>query len=223
MKIYVHREGKNYGPYSVSQLKEYLQARNFIKDDLACHDGTNWVKLSQVPGIKEKSAPVTPQPILNSSEPENSPIAAETQTIIDNIKTKPEHNNRKKIFILAGSAMASISLIGFLAYLLFGDKHDQINHNTGSENELVDISVNGKPAHKFATFDPRPAARKIDEFLYANLEKVEISPNDQISDEQFLRRAYLNVIGRIPTISEADEFHQSSTKEKHSLLSLIHI
>ena len=70
----------------------------------------------------------------------------------------------------------------------------------------------------FATFDPRPAARKIDDFLYANLEKVEVSPNDQISDEQFLRRAYLNVIGRIPSISEADEFHQSTSEDKHSLL-----
>ena len=215
MKVYVNRDGKNYGPYSVAQLKEYIRARNFIEDDLACHDGANWVKLLQVPGIEEKSAPVTQQPILNSSQPENSPIA-ETQTITENKKTKPE--NRKKTFILVGSTMASISLIGIFVYLFMGNGQDQIAHKNGSKNELEDISLNGKPTPLFATFDPRPAARKIDDFLYANLEKVEVSPNDQISDEQFLRRAYLNVIGRIPSISEADEFHQSTSEDKHSLL-----
>lgn len=217
MKIYVHKEGKNYGPYSVSQVKEYLQTKNFDRNDLACHDGTHWIKLSQVPGMEKKSDPVTKQPIQNSSEPENSRVA-ETQTITINKKSKPEYNNHKKTFILAGITLASICLIVFLAYLVTGDRHDQINHNTSSENELEDISVNDKPAPKFATFDPRPAARKIDEFLYANLEKVETDPNDQISDDQFLRRAYLSVIGRIPSISEANDFHQSTSKDKHSLL-----
>ncbi|MBT7404868.1 MAG: DUF4339 domain-containing protein, partial [Opitutae bacterium] len=85
MKIYVHKEGKNYGPYSVSQVKEYLQTKNFDRNDLACHDGTHWIKLSQVPGMEEKSDPITQQPIQNSSEPENSRIA-ETQTITINKK-----------------------------------------------------------------------------------------------------------------------------------------
>ena len=217
MKIYVHKEGENYGPYSVSQLKEYLQAGNFIKDDLACHDGANWVKLSEVPGIEEVASKIVHELDLSSSKPDNN-LAVEAQIKTDNQKVKPTRKSRKKALILTGTVLASISLIGILTSLFMGNGQDQIVHKNGSEKGLENISLKGKPAPMFATFDPRPAARKIDDFLYANLEKVEVSPNDQISDEQFLRRAYLNVIGRIPSISEADEFHQSTSEDKHSLI-----
>ena len=217
MKIYVHKEGKNYGPYSVSQLKEYLQAGNFIKDDLACHDGANWVKLSEVPGIEEVASNIVHELDLSSSKPDNN-LAVEAQIKTDNQKVKPNRKSRKKALILTGTVLASISLIGILVSLFMGNGQDQIVHKNGSEKGLENISLKGKPAPMFATFDPRPAARKIDDFLYANLEKVEVSPNDQISDEQFLRRAYLNVIGRIPSISEADEFHQSTSEDKHSVI-----
>ena len=217
MKIYVHKEGKNYGPYSVSQLKEYLQAGNFIKDDLACHDGANWVKLSEVPGIEEVASNIVHELDLSSSKPDNN-LAVEAQIKTDNQKVKPNRKSRKKPLILTGTVLASISLIGILTSLFMGNGQDQIVHKNGSEKGLENISLKGKPAPMFATFDPRPAARKIDDFLYANLEKEEVSPNDQISDEQFLRRAYLNVIGRIPSISEADEFHQSTSEDKHSLI-----
>jgi hypothetical protein len=217
MKVYVHKNGKTYGPYSVAQLKEYIRARNFTIDDLACYDGANWVKLSQVPGIEETSSNIGQQLDLHYTKPDGN-LTVEVQVKIDNQKVKPTRKSRKKNLILTGTLLASISLIGIFVYLFMGNGQDQIAHKNGSENELEDISLKGKPAPMFATFDPRPAARKIDDFLYANLEKFEVSPNDQISDEQFLRRAYLNVIGRIPSISEADDFHQSTSEDKHSLL-----
>jgi hypothetical protein len=217
MKVYVHKNGKTYGPYSVAQLKEYIRARNFTIDDLACYDGANWVKLSQVPGIEETSSNIGQQLDLHYTKPDGN-LTVEVQVKIDNQKVKPTRKSRKKNLILTGTLLASISLIGIFVYLFMENGQDQIAHKNGSENELEDISLKGKPAPMFATFDPRPAARKIDDFLYANLEKFEVSPNDQISDEQFLRRAYLNVIGRIPSISEADDFHQSTSEDKHSLL-----
>lgn len=51
MQVYVHLAGKNYGPYFLEQLRQYVQAGNFRDDDLACYDGTNWVKIKDVPGI----------------------------------------------------------------------------------------------------------------------------------------------------------------------------
>ena len=115
MKIYVHREGKNYGPYSVAQLKEYLQARNFIKDDLACHDGANWVKLSEVPGIVETPETVSRQPTLTTQKLDATPKATvNTQTKQESYK--PARKSRKKIYILSGVLSVSIFLIGFLSY-----------------------------------------------------------------------------------------------------------
>ena len=51
MQIHIHKDGKNYGPYTLDQVRQYLKAGNFTGNDLACHDGANWIKLSQVPRI----------------------------------------------------------------------------------------------------------------------------------------------------------------------------
>jgi len=51
MQIHIHKDGKTHGPYSIEQVRQYLKAGNFTANDLACHDGANWIKLSQVPGI----------------------------------------------------------------------------------------------------------------------------------------------------------------------------
>ena len=69
-----------------------------------------------------------------------------------------------------------------------------------------------------AGFDPRPAAEKVDSFLNAHLEAEGLTPNPTISDDQFLRRTYLAIIGRVPTIEEADAFLESASSAKHSKL-----
>jgi endonuclease YncB( thermonuclease family) len=59
MKTHIHKDGKNYGPYTIEQVRQYLKAGNFTGDDHACHDGTNWIKLSQVPSITPKAVEVS--------------------------------------------------------------------------------------------------------------------------------------------------------------------
>ena len=62
MKVYVHKDGKQYGPFTVEQLRKYVGQGNFTKDDHACHDGQNWVKIAQVPGFAEATQPAATQP-----------------------------------------------------------------------------------------------------------------------------------------------------------------
>ena len=95
MKVYVHRKGKNFGPFTVAQIKGHLRANNFVKDDLACFDGSHWVKLSEVPGVSE--TPELPKnPIrLKTEKSEKNPTlqkaeGSETKT------RKPVFQNRKK-------------------------------------------------------------------------------------------------------------------------------
>ena len=61
MQVYVLLAGKKHGPYSIDQLRQYVQAGNFKDDHLACYDGTNWVKIKDVPGfavVVKKAKPV---------------------------------------------------------------------------------------------------------------------------------------------------------------------
>ena len=55
MKVFIYRSGKTFGPYSIDQLNEYLRQGNILGSDLACHDGKEWIKLSEVPGILNQS------------------------------------------------------------------------------------------------------------------------------------------------------------------------
>ena len=46
----------------------------------------------------------------------------------------------------------------------------------------------------------------IDQKIDRRLKSYRQRPNKEINDEQFLRRAYLKIIGRIPTVEETEEF-----------------
>jgi endonuclease YncB( thermonuclease family) len=67
MQIHIHKDGKTYGPYPLEQVRQYLKAGNLSGNDLACHDGANWINLSQVPGITPK--PVTATKPVTQAKP----------------------------------------------------------------------------------------------------------------------------------------------------------
>ncbi|NNE93903.1 MAG: DUF1549 domain-containing protein [Verrucomicrobiales bacterium] len=62
------------------------------------------------------------------------------------------------------------------------------------------------------------ASRQIDVLLEKKRAEAEIEPNPPISDETFVRRIYLDVAGRIPTIDEAHAFLDSTDPEKRENL-----
>lgn len=61
MQITINRDGQNYGPYTVEQLQQMLQAGRAQLTDLAHYEGAaEWVPLSQIPGVTQaQSTPVT--------------------------------------------------------------------------------------------------------------------------------------------------------------------
>ena len=66
--------------------------------------------------------------------------------------------------------------------------------------------------------DLRKASAKVDQLVEAGLKKEGIQPNADIDDATFLRRAYLNIAGRIPTIEEAENFNGSTYEHKRERL-----
>ena len=54
----------------------------------------------------------------------------------------------------------------------------------------------------------------IDKLINDDLQKNNIKPNAPISDEVFLRRVYLDVVGRIPTIDEYNSFMNSQNPNR---------
>ena len=60
----------------------------------------------------------------------------------------------------------------------------------------------------------KAAAEKIDGFLQADLDAADLRANPLVDEGTFLRRAYLGIIGRIPTEDEAREFFENKSPEK---------
>ncbi|MCM8532560.1 MAG: PSD1 and planctomycete cytochrome C domain-containing protein [Lentisphaeraceae bacterium] len=62
------------------------------------------------------------------------------------------------------------------------------------------------------------AVRKLEELIEKARKQNNITRNDAISDENFLRRIYISIAGRIPTLNEAKDFLESKEKEKRDKL-----
>ncbi|HUT90987.1 MAG TPA: DUF1553 domain-containing protein [Thermoguttaceae bacterium] len=59
---------------------------------------------------------------------------------------------------------------------------------------------------------------KIDELVFAKLKELKIEPANLCSDAVFLRRAYLDAIGTLPTIDEAEKFLEDKNPDKRAAL-----
>ena len=69
----------------------------------------------------------------------------------------------------------------------------------------------------FAWANPE-ANNFVDELVYAKLNKLQILPSDVCSDSEFIRRAYLDLTGRLPKIEETMAFLADEHSEKRTQL-----
>lgn len=80
---------------------------------------------------------------------------------------------------------------------------------------LSGLAAGSAPA---AGIDLTARTAEIDRLVTAKLVKENIQPNGPVSDEVFVRRIYLDVVGRIPTLKEATDFLADSTSDKRAKL-----
>ena len=76
-----------------------------------------------------------------------------------------------------------------------------------------------RPLHEFS-IDPStlPANNFIDESINLLLVELGIPPSPEANDSVFLRRATLDFVGRLPTLSEVAEFHKDTSDAKREHL-----
>ncbi|MDF1843150.1 MAG: DUF1549 domain-containing protein, partial [Rubripirellula sp.] len=65
---------------------------------------------------------------------------------------------------------------------------------------------------------PANAADQIDAIIRRDLEKRDLQPNPLVGDLQFVRRVYLDVIGRIPTNEELRSFYADTRRDRRARL-----
>ncbi|HVW00420.1 MAG TPA: DUF1549 domain-containing protein, partial [Planctomycetaceae bacterium] len=58
----------------------------------------------------------------------------------------------------------------------------------------------------------------VDSLVFAKLKQLQILPSDLCTDEEFLRRSYLDATGRLPTVEEANAFLSNTSANKRDEL-----
>ena len=74
-----------------------------------------------------------------------------------------------------------------------------------------------EPREGFAWPNP-PAVNFVDTHVFAKLKQMSIAPSDLCTDDEFVRRAYLDCIGRLPTGDEVKAFLADKSAKKRDAL-----
>ena len=87
---------------------------------------------------------------------------------------------------------------------------------------LIAAAVLMVPANRVhaetATTDPRQAAAALDQLLAADWQAHKVTANPPASEETLVRRLYLDIVGRIPTLAETRGFLEDTAPDKRARL-----
>ena len=82
----------------------------------------------------------------------------------------------------------------------------------------VTVPYEGQPAQAGATVDRRKPRNFIDEQIDKQLARLNLPPSPACGDAEFVRRAYIDTIGRLPTIDEARAFLPDASPSRRDAL-----
>lgn len=193
MHIHIDKDGERCGPYSIEEINAYLANGTLLPTNLAWQDGmTDWLPVHQISGVVMPGNPVA------ASIPPSQPVS---------------QGNRKKMRIGIGAGMGLLALGVGIAFFLTraSDETGPLANHDGSAPAAA------KPIEE-TTQETTDAVSQIDAIIRRDLEKHGLQPNPPASDVQFVRRVYLDVIGRIPTAQELEQFHTDTREDRRARL-----
>jgi len=146
MKVHLHKDGKQYGPYTIEQLREYVQQGNFTTGDHACYDGQNWVTIAQVPGFPEATQPAaSPSPTTPQQDQTVKETPVEQQPAAANTSNSPA--KKKKIILWSSiGGGATLLVAGLLIWILGGDEGGESVQDAQEKEARVVAPPDAKPA-----------------------------------------------------------------------------
>jgi hypothetical protein len=121
---------------------------------------------------------------------------------------------RLSVFSSSDPAVASVTTSGLVEFQQSGEVAILCRYL--DEMQSVRLTYL-EPRPGFRWSDP-PENNYIDRQVFAKLKMLSIPPSDLCSDEEFVRRAYLDLCGVLPTADETRAFLASSAKDKRARL-----
>jgi hypothetical protein len=85
-------------------------------------------------------------------------------------------------------------------------------------NQQTPVRLAYVPARSDFVWSNPPAANYIDEHVFAKLRALRMNPSELAGDSEFIRRAYLDALGVLPTADEARAFVADPSSDKRARL-----
>jgi hypothetical protein len=85
-------------------------------------------------------------------------------------------------------------------------------------NQQLPVKIAFIPNRKDFTWKEISLQNEIDRILYPQWKALQLMPSDLTEDSMFLRRAYLDTIGLLPTVAETKAFLNDTRSDKRNLL-----
>ncbi|MGV3484366.1 MAG: DUF1549 and DUF1553 domain-containing protein, partial [Planctomycetaceae bacterium] len=116
-------------------------------------------------------------------------------------------------------SIAKVSANGVVSSTGSGDSHVVVFYDNGVQAVPVlrPFESPGRSATVSATQRRETRPSGIDQFIEDKLSKLNISPSELCSDEEFLRRVSLDVTGTLPTSDEIQRFVSDKAADKRTL------
>jgi hypothetical protein len=117
---------------------------------------------------------------------------------------------RLAVFLSSNDTSAAISPEGIVTAGDRGEAFVMARFNTFTVGSQIIVLPKGLQFE----FPKVPENNYIDTLVNAKLKKLRIVPSELCSDEAFLRRAYIDIVGMLPTIEEYNRFMSSKDADK---------
>ncbi|VTT97759.1 Ig-like domain-containing protein OS=Singulisphaera acidiphila (strain ATCC BAA-1392 / DSM 18658 / VKM B-2454 / MOB10) GN=Sinac_2724 PE=4 SV=1: Big_2: PSCyt2: PSD1 [Gemmataceae bacterium] len=192
-----HEGGQRYGATSVPAEMIAAWLAEGTRDDAPALAGVK--KVDVVPGARVLRAPAKWQQL------------AVNVTFADNVSRDV---TRLTNFSSSDPSIADVTPNGLVEFKRSGEVAVLCRYL----EEMVSVRLTYlEPREGFAWPNP-PEANYVDTHTFAKLKQMSIAPSDLCTDFEFVRRAYLDAIGRMPTVEESKAFLADKDAKKREKL-----
>ena len=167
-------------------------------------------------------APQTSDPVLHSLEispPENALQPGGTEQL--SVKAKYSDGTERDVtrwakFTSVDETVATVDNAGKVSVI--GSGQGAVTAWFSSQIVIARVTSPFANAVSDEVYAQAPRANFIDDLVLEQLKKLHLTPSPAANDGIFIRRAYLDTIGRLPTPEEAKTFVSDTTPGKHERL-----
>jgi hypothetical protein len=192
-----HEGGQRFKPNSVPAHTMRTWLAEGLKDDPA-----NQLKLT---GIR-----ILPGPRLL-----NAPARFQQLAVVGQFSDGSTRDvTRLTVFSSSDPAVADVSPNGFVEFNQAGEVAILVRYLQTLETVRLTYL---EPRQGFTWVNP-PESNYVDKHVFAKLKMLSIPPSDLCTDQEFIRRAYLDLCGILPTGDEVKKFLADVAKDKRAKL-----